>query len=99
MTMEYLPPVFPNQPDSGDFGHGKKMHLDRRQFEYTCGIFTIALDAWVDGTGERCRISTGRTTFFIMSARNVPIWNLFNRGLQAYVMLLSFQDGPADPFF
>ena len=60
--------------------------LDRRQFEYTCGIFTIALDVWVDGTGERCSIGTGRTTFFIMSARNVSIWNLLNGGLQAYVM-------------
>jgi len=43
--------VLPNQPDSGDLGHGKKMHLDRRQFEDTYGIVTIAFDASVDVTG------------------------------------------------
>ena len=31
------------------------MHLDRRQFEYTCGIVTIAFDAPVDVTGAVCK--------------------------------------------
>ena len=59
--MKSLSPVSPNQPDSGDLGHGKKMHLDRRQFEYTCGIVTIAFDAWVDVTGVVWREAQSRS--------------------------------------
>ena len=49
--MEISAHSLPNQLDSGDLRHGKKMYLNRRQFEYTCAIVTIAFDAWVDVTG------------------------------------------------
>ena len=46
--MEYLSPVLPSSPDSGDRGHGRKMHVACHRFEYTCGIVATAFDAWVD---------------------------------------------------
>ena len=49
--MEISAHSLANQLDSDDLRHGKKMHLNRRQFEYTCVIVTIAFDAPVDVTG------------------------------------------------
>ena len=46
-----LPPVLPNQPDSGDRGHGKKTHLACHQLDYTCRIVDTAFAPEVDVTG------------------------------------------------
>ena len=53
-TSEYLSPVLPNQPDSGDRGHGQKTHLDCHQFDYTCRIVVTSFAAPVDVTGAVC---------------------------------------------
>ncbi len=49
--LGYLPPVLPNQPDSGDRGHGKKTHLACYQLDYTCRIVDTAFAPEVDVTG------------------------------------------------
>ncbi len=48
--LGYLPPVLPNQRDSGDRGHGKKTHLGH-QLDYTCRIVDTAFAPEVDVTG------------------------------------------------
>lgn len=50
-TSEYLSPVFPNQPDSGDRGHGQKTHFASHHFDYTCEIVANSFAASVDVTG------------------------------------------------
>ena len=49
-TSEYLSPVFPNQPDSGDRRRGPRTHVACHQFDYTCGIVANSFAASVDVT-------------------------------------------------
>ncbi len=51
MTLRYLSPVLPNQPDSGDRGHGRKMRPECRQCDCTCAMIATAFAASVDVTG------------------------------------------------
>jgi hypothetical protein len=50
-TSQYLSPVLPNQPDSGDRGHGRNTHLVCHQYDYTCGIAAASFVASDDMTG------------------------------------------------
>ena len=61
---EYLPPDWPNQPDSGDRRRGQKSHLDCHQFDYTCGFVANSFAASVDVTGavwEYFQFRSGRS--------------------------------------
>lgn len=42
---EYLPRFLPNQPDSGDRGHGRKTHRACPQFDDTCRIVATSFDS------------------------------------------------------
>ena len=56
-TMEYLPAVSLDQPDSGSRAHGQKTLLACRQFDCTCGIVAPSVDVTAAGCGESCRRS------------------------------------------
>jgi len=48
--LKKLSPVLPNQPDSGDHGHGQKKHFECCQFDDTCEIVTTSFAASGDVT-------------------------------------------------
>ena len=52
-TMENLPAVLSNQPDSGNRELGQETCLSRYQLDYTCGFVATSFAALVDVIASR----------------------------------------------